>query len=310
MSSSIWRRVAASAVAVILVACDSDPAGPSRPAGPDTDLLLKRTVSYFADIPANWQAGDYFYDSHGRLERFEHTSTYTGTPRTTIRKEYIYQVDGRPLGHDSSVNLDGEWYFNRAVRYSYQGNSPHPVEVQLTDTDESTGEVVTEAWGLGYDQHGRLVEIRKGPVTETLTYDSRGDVIRAIRRDDTHAVTFEQSLTYTGAWNPFARLPVSHGAFSGIVFPGEHSLHLASRFETGVQGQPPATKGAATVVMNAHGYPTRWEITFWNTNDPDNTSTVVTEFEYHDNHVVYSHKMSSGNPSAAVIAVERTVRTH
>lgn len=278
---SIWRRVAASAV-VILAACDGDPSGPlPSPVGPDTVLHVKRTVSYFSDMPAQWQAGEYFYDSQGRLERFQHISTYTGTPRPTIRKEYLYEEDGRPLGHNSSVNLDGEWYFNRAVRYSYQGNSPLPVEVQLTDTDEGTGEVVTEVRGLGYDQHGQLVEILGGSVTETLEYDSRGDVIRMIRRDDTHSIVLEQVLTYTSAWNPFAALPPLHGAFSGIVFPGEHSLHLSSTFESRVQGQPPATKGTATVVTNTHGFPSRWEITFWNTSDPDDRSTVITEYEYY-----------------------------
>ena len=280
MTASLRNQISASALLLSLAACD-DPAGPDpAPVGPDTELRLERTVSYFADRPDLWQAGEYFYDAQGRLERFDYISTYTGEPVVTIRKQYLYRDDGRALGHDSFVYLDEAWHLSRTIRYEYEDGTPLPVEIELADIDEATGAVFTEVWQLDYDRHGQINEIRRGSSeTVTLTYDSRGDAIRV--RTVRDSGVFLERLTYTDAWNPYAALPPVHGAFSAILLPGDLSLHLAATVETGLEGQPPATEATATVETNSHGYPTRWELTFWSTNDPTNTSTAITEYTYH-----------------------------
>ena len=282
MTDTMPNRIAVFGLALSLAACDGDPAGPGpAPVGPDTELRLERTVSYFADRPNEWQAGEYFYDVQGRLERFDYISTYTGVPVTTIRKQYLYRDDGRPLGHDSFVFLEEEWHLSRTIRYGYEGSSSLPVEIELADYDEYTGQLITEVWEIEYDQYGQVDEIRKGSSeVVTLTYDSKGDAIRV--RTARESGVFLERLTYTDAWNPYARLPLLHGAFSAILLPGDLSLHLAATVETGLEGQPPATRATATVATNSYGYPTRWELTFWSTNDPTNQSTAITEYEYYE----------------------------
>lgn len=273
-------RAAALGFICTLIACDAEPTGPVPPEQPAVELLLKRTVSYFADQPELYQVGEYSYDEDGRLERFDHISTSTGEPHNTIRKNYLYaEADGRPEGHNSFVRLDDDsWRLSRTVRYGYHG-SPVPVEVRLEDVDEGTGQVVVEVWGLGYDELGQLNEIRRGPVTETFTYDRNGDITR-VHTDDLRFGVFIETLTYSGAWNPLAGFPPLHGASSSILLPGTYSLHLSCGFETRVEGQGTTARATATVETNAHGYPTRWEITFWNTAHPAEKMTAVTEYEY------------------------------
>lgn len=276
------RTLAAVAFALILAGCEDSLTGPAPPPdGPTTVLLLKRTVAYFAHLPDERQAADYFYDEERRLERFERSLLIEGQWWTTTRQDYFHQPDGRPAGYENRQRLDdGSWWFNRVIQYGYHG-SVDPVEVRIEEVEERTGQIMVSIWGLAHDQYGRLVEIRKGAETETLTYDGSSNVIR-IRTDDTRFDVMIQTLTYGDAWNPFAAFPPVHGALGLILAPGIRSLHLSTGFTTGVEGEPPAARGTGTVTVNEHGYPTRWVVTFWNVADPDDALTAITEFEYYD----------------------------
>lgn len=278
------HRIAAAVVlALVLAGCEDSLTGPTPPPeGPATVLLLKRTVAYFSHRPEERQAADYFYDEERRLERFELSLLFEGEWWTTTRQDYFHQPDGRPLGYENRQRLDdGSWWFNRVVQYAYQADGPDPVEARIEEVEERTGQVMVSVWGLVHDEYGRLIEIRKGSETETLTYDANGDVAR-IRTDHTRFDVMVQTLTYGDAWNPFAAFPPVHGALGLILAPGIRSLHLSTGFANGVEGEPPAARGTATVAVNEYGYPTRWVVTFWNVADPDNRMTAITEFEYYD----------------------------
>lgn len=280
---AMHRTAAAVVLALALAGCEDSVTGPAPPPdGPTTVLLLKRTVAYFAHLPTERQAGEYFYDAERRLERFEFSRLIGSQWWMTIRQEYLHQPDGRPAGYDNYQRLDdGSWWHNRVVRYGYQG-SADPVEVRIEEVAERTGEVVESVWELQHDAYGRLTEIRKGTETETLTYDANGDVVRTRTGGDTRFNVLIQTLTYGDAWNPFAAFPPVHGALGLILAPGVRSLHVSTGFTSGVEGEAPAATGTATVTVNEYGYPTRWEVTFWNVADPNNTTTAITEFEYYE----------------------------
>jgi YD repeat-containing protein len=274
-------RCVTAAMLVSVVGC-SDATGPGGPFpppdGPLNTLLVTRVTAYFASAPGR-QASEFTYDEQNRLIGYQFGEVVDGEIQATIRKDFVYREDGLPWGHDSYLRAaDGSWTLRRIIRYAYDVERGLPIEVHQEVVEED-GTVVVSSIGLGYDEFGRLTEMRQGPEIHTFTYDRNGDVARA-RSDDIRFGVQVMSLEYSHAWNPFAEFPPQHDVNTGLLAIDFTSLHLSNGFENAVEGSAPAAIGTATVATNEFGYPTRREYTSWNTTDPDVKTVAVTEYEY------------------------------
>lgn len=270
------ERLSAAVVPLLLVlaGCGDDPTGPVQDPLP---LLIHRTTAWFASEPQVRQRGEFFYDSEGRITRYEFSLNRTGEWRTTIKKDFLHRDDGRMLGWDNHIRLlDGSWWLNRIVRYGYDEARGLPVEVYVEEVHERTGEVTVDTIGIVYNARNQVVEERVGTQILRYTYDENGDVT------EIRSGILVATLSYSKALNPFADLPPRlHGEVErGIFAPGAFSRHLSNAWENAVEGQPPAAKATAIIETNAQGYPVRREYTVWNTSDPDVKTVMVTEYEY------------------------------
>lgn len=265
-----------------VTAC-SDATGPDGPfpppEGPPTRLLIKRTIGYFASEPEARQAGEFTYGAQDRLIAYRFGELVNGEIQATIRKDFVYRDDGLRWGNDTYIRqADGTWRLTRVIRFAYDVERGLPVEIHWEAVDEA-GDVTVATYGIGYDEFGRVTEIRAGTEINTYNYDRNGDVVIA-RHDDIRFGVQVATLEYGAAWNPFADFLPYHGTHTGIFAPDYTSLHLSERYENAVDGEAPAAMATAVTVTNEYGYPVRREYTTWNTTDPDVRTTAVTEYEY------------------------------
>ncbi|HUG38909.1 MAG TPA: hypothetical protein VMM12_00405 [Longimicrobiales bacterium] len=268
--------------ALAFAAACGDATGPAvfpPPDGPPTPLRIARVVSSLSAVEGQ-QAAEFTWEGD-RLVAYRFDALLGDAIDATIRKEFLYHPDGRPFGHDSYRRQeDGSWRQDGAVRYSYGATPGLPIEAHR-ETLREDGSILVSSVGFGYDEYGRIVEIRDGPETTTFRYDRNGD-IAAIRGDDIRFGVQVKTLDYGEAWNPFAAFPPLAGTDRGIFAPEAASLHLATRWENAVEGEAPAAVGTAVIVTNELGYPTRREWQLRNTSDPDVITTVVAEYEYNE----------------------------
>lgn len=262
-------------------ACD-DPTGPDTfppPEGPANPLRVSRVVSSLTPVPGQ-QSAEFTWEGE-RLVGYRFDPLLGDEIDATIRKEFLYHADGRRMGHDTYVRQDdGSWRLTGTVRYAYGARPGLPIEAQRESVDED-GDIVVSIVGFGYDEHGRLTEVRDGPETDTFRYDRAGDVAQ-VRSDDIRFGVQVQEIEYGDAWNPFADFPPLAGVDRGIFAPDRTSLHLATGWENAVEGEPPAAVADAVIERNEHDYPVRREWQLRNTTDPDVVTTIVAEYEYVD----------------------------
>lgn len=267
-----------------MAACSDSVTGPGMPPeGPANPRLIKRTISYLTSAPNEMQAGEFFYDDQGRLERYEF-GVYGGEWNPTIRKEFQYREDGLPQQVDTFVRTDSVWHYTGAVRYGYHNDRGLVNELRVEQVESRTGRVLVRTVGVGYNEYDQIVEIRDGVDNIHYTYDDAGNVVEVYDDDIRFPANRTRVLTYGDAWSPFHYFPLYHGTHEGILSPEPSplSLHLSDSFKNVVDGEDsPASQGSAVIEVAGDGYPTRREYTFFNTADPDLQDTAVTIYEYY-----------------------------